>query len=69
MSKPTKVVIEFPTQEHAEHFVSWMCNSGEQDYWQALEHSESNLPSPMFDYEYKATNNVHNVKATIEDEE
>ena len=33
------VKIHFENEEHAKNFVSWLCNSGEQMYFQHLEDS------------------------------
>jgi hypothetical protein len=30
----TTLKIEFPNQERLNDFTSWLCNDGEQDYWQ-----------------------------------
>jgi hypothetical protein len=42
MSKKEKVVIsiEFDNPEAAGHFATWMCESGEQDYWNWMEYRE-----------------------------
>jgi len=33
----TDLVIKFPNKKAAEHFASWLCGAGEQDYWQWME--------------------------------
>lgn len=35
-----KLVIEFDNEEAAYHFGSWLCGSGEQNYWQWMEYRE-----------------------------
>lgn len=42
MSKKEKVVlsIEFANPEAANHFATWLCESGEQDYWNWMEYRE-----------------------------
>ena len=37
MSEKTKLVIEFDSPEAREHFASWLCGAGEQDYWGWME--------------------------------
>ena len=34
---PTDLVIKFASKEAADHFASWLCGSGEQQYWQWME--------------------------------
>lgn len=36
----TDLVIKFPTKEAAEHFALWLCESGEQQYWDWMEYRE-----------------------------
>jgi len=36
-----KLTIEFDNQEALDNFASWLCNSGEQHYWNYMEVSES----------------------------
>ena len=33
--------IEFDNEEALEHFASWLCEQGEQDYWEWMECRES----------------------------
>lgn len=40
MSKETVIQIKFANPEAAKHFASWLCNSGELDYWQWMEYRE-----------------------------
>jgi ribosomal protein S27AE len=35
--KSSLLTIEFDNQEAAEHFASWLCGQGEQDYWMWME--------------------------------
>lgn len=50
-----KVEIDFANPEAAEHFVSWLCGSGEQQYWQWMEYreqeeEEGDITALNFDY-------------------
>lgn len=47
MSEVT-VSMTFPSEKHKEHFFDWLCNQGEQDYWDA--HEGTNDPIVAFDY-------------------
>ena len=40
MSEKVKLTIEFDNQEAAHHFAIWLCESGEQEYWQWMEYRE-----------------------------
>jgi hypothetical protein len=40
MSEKVKLTIEFDNQEAAHHFAIWLCESGEQEYWQWMEARE-----------------------------
>ncbi len=50
----TKVQFVFDNDESAEHFLSWLCGAGEQDYWQWMEYRESeengDITVTNFDY-------------------
>jgi len=46
-----KVEIEFSSDEKAEAFFKWMCNSGEQYYWQELEDADQPMED-CFDYDF-----------------
>ena len=37
MKKDNNLVIEFTNEEAAKHFASWLCESGEQNYWDWME--------------------------------
>lgn len=39
-SKPTDITIKFDSEEAAEHFAVWLCESGEQSYWEWMEYRE-----------------------------
>lgn len=39
-SKETTIKIKFANEVAAKHFASWLCNSGEQEYWNAMEYRE-----------------------------
>jgi hypothetical protein len=55
-SKPPKrkVTFVFDDDATADHFLSWLCGSGEQQYWQWMEYRESeengNITVTNFDY-------------------
>jgi len=38
--KTNKLVIEFENPEQAEEFASWLCNSGEQAYFEAADYHD-----------------------------
>jgi len=55
-----KLKFECKTKEEraaAEHFISWLCGQGEQDYWQWMETREGeedgNITITNFKYDYK----------------
>lgn len=37
------LTFDFKTKEAAEHFKSWLCESGEQEYWEWMRERESDL--------------------------
>ncbi len=49
-----KLVFEFASPEAAAHFKSWLCESGEQDYWNWMEvreeEEDSDITGCDFDY-------------------
>ena len=49
-----KAEITFASKAARDHFLSWLCESGEQEYWQWMEISEEREPGDitaiMFDY-------------------
>jgi len=52
-TKPT-VKIEFDNEEAAMHFLTWLCGSGEQQYWEWMRYREDeedgNITAVNFDY-------------------
>ena len=48
------VTIAFENEQAAEHFVDWLCGSGEQHYWEWMTYREEEEPGPItalsFDY-------------------
>lgn len=48
------LVIKFDNIKAANHFKLWLCEQGEQDYWQWMENSEldesGNITGLKFDY-------------------
>ncbi len=57
MSK--EVLIKFETEEQAKEFMSWLSNSGEQEYFAMEEYvDEKNTIVNKFDYDYE--NNIIN---------
>lgn len=41
------LVIRFETKEAAEHFALWLCEVGEQDYWNWMEYREQEDTRPI----------------------
>ncbi len=62
----TKITFEFDNQAMADHFKTWLCESGEQDYWTWMEcreqEEDGNITARNFDYHSHPKGNV--VKAT-----
>lgn len=50
----TDLVIKFPNEEAREYFASWLCNFGEQCYWDWMEAQEDenkeNITATKFHY-------------------
>ena len=48
------LTIKFDNDKAREHFVSWLCGSGEQDYWEWMEYRENeeqgDITATEFDY-------------------
>jgi hypothetical protein len=44
MSKRS-ITIEFDSDEIATHFATWLCEAGEQDYWNWIRYQEQNYPN------------------------
>lgn len=48
------LTIEFDNEEAAEHFASWLCESGEQSYWDWMEvreeEEDGDITAVSFDY-------------------
>lgn len=53
-NKKKEVKFIFDNEEAAENFLSWLCNSGEQQYWDWMENVEPDEKGPVtvvsFDY-------------------
>ena len=53
-----RVKIEFATQKAAGHFLTWLCEQGEQDYWtwqECREEEEAgDITAVNFNYDFKA---------------
>lgn len=51
---PTDLIIKFDSQIALHHFASWLCGSGEQQYWQWMEYREEtkdgDITAVQFDY-------------------
>ena len=49
-----EIKFRFDNEEAAQHFLSWLCNSGEQQYWDWMEVREQEEKGPItvvrFDY-------------------
>lgn len=54
MSNKNKVEIVFDNPEAAEHFALWLCESGEQKYWEWMrireEEEDGDITAINFDY-------------------
>lgn len=55
VSDKTVIKIEFDNPAAAEHFATWLCESGEQTYWQWMEcreddEDEGDITALSFDY-------------------
>lgn len=52
----TKLTITFDNPQAAEHFQSWLCGQGEQDYWMWMEcreqEEDGNITALNFDYDF-----------------
>lgn len=52
--EPVKLTIEFTDRKVMEHFATWLCESGEQEYWSWMEVREEEEPGDItattFDY-------------------
>lgn len=52
--KETVIQIKFANPEAAKHFASWLCESGEQSYWDWMEYreedEEGDITAIDFDY-------------------
>lgn len=50
----TDLIIRFSNKEAARHFAVWLCEAGEQDYWQWMEYRErkenGDITVKTFDY-------------------
>ncbi len=54
-----EILIKFKTKEQAEKFMDWLCNSGEQDYFEQKEYVDNEKDiCNSFDYDFK--NNIIN---------
>lgn len=51
------VVLRFDNQAAADQFVLWLCEQGEQDYWNWMEHREQRLSGPITGTEFKYNSN------------
>lgn len=64
MSGKTTIKIEFDSPEAARHFATWLCESGEQDYWLWMEYreQEENGPITATDFDYHNAHEVNGKK-------
>lgn len=63
------VKISFDNEKTARHFVAWLCNAGEQDYWEWMKHREKEDPegefTATFRYDFDESDDLKlEVKAT-----
>lgn len=54
----TKVTIEFDNPKAAEHFQTWLCEAGEQDYWEWMdcreqEEEDDNITAVSLHYNWQ----------------
>ena len=53
-NKKVELIIQFDNQDALEHFAGWLCESGEQDYFQWMEYREAedngNITAVEFHY-------------------
>lgn len=51
---PTDITIKFDNKEAAMHFASWLCESGEQSYWdwQEIRESEEDGDITAIEFDY-----------------
>jgi hypothetical protein len=53
-NKETTISIRFANAKAAHHFAVWLCEAGEQDYWQWMEireeEEEGDITAVIFDY-------------------
>lgn len=66
------LVIRFPNQAALKIFASWLCNSGEQDYWNCMEEADEGDNTVTFHYhgeedESKAQDDPSRYKEFMED--
>ena len=56
--KPTTVSIEFATAKAADHFLEWLCGSGEQAYWECMTYRQEKEKGPItaVDFDYHTPN-------------
>ena len=57
MSDKIDVKISFANKKAAKHFIIWLCEQGEQDYWTWMEYREQEedgkITATKFDYDMK----------------
>ena len=55
--KPSIVSINFANKKAADHFIIWLCEQGEQDYWNWMNYREEkedgDITAVRFDYDFK----------------
>ena len=50
MAEKVKLTIEFPSQEQLVDFATWLCDSGEQSYWDGINNEDDGVSSVRFHY-------------------
>jgi hypothetical protein len=54
MKKKKEITIRFDNEKAAHHFAIWLCESGEQEYWEWMryreEEEDGNITAVSFDY-------------------
>ncbi len=47
------LTIKFKTQEKLEIFIKWLCDCGEQEYWNYADNFDEELVVQSFDYDFE----------------
>lgn len=47
------VTVEFPDERYAKHFMIWLCEIGEQSYFDEIDYGEDRKPCGKLNYDFK----------------